>query len=86
MGLSQEAVERCTGLSIRTIRRCENKGTNNLNTLQKLCKAYTVSMNDVIGGQSDLIRLAQAINRLGPEACAVVISLCRAMHAENDDN
>jgi len=83
-GLSQDDVSHIAGLSIRTIRRCEAGGTTNLITLEKLCKAYTVSINDMIGGESDLLRLAESINRLGPNACEVIISLCRAMRAAND--
>jgi len=85
-GLSQEAVERITGLSIRTVRRCETNGTTNLITLEKLCKAYTVNIYDMIGGSNDLVRLAETINRLGPDACEVLKALCQSIHGLNADS
>jgi transcriptional regulator with XRE-family HTH domain len=85
-GLSQLAAGSITGLSTRTIRRCERIGTTNLVTIEKLCKAYTVDIHDIIDGSTDLIRLTEIINRLGPNACKVLISLCRSIHGEYLDN
>jgi DNA-binding XRE family transcriptional regulator len=85
-GMTQETAGSVAGLSIRTIRRCEKQGTTNLSTLDKLCDAYAVNITDIICGSNDLIRLAEIIKRLGPNACKVLESLCRSIHGGNLDS
>ncbi|MCU7933707.1 MAG: helix-turn-helix domain-containing protein [Candidatus Thiodiazotropha sp. (ex Dulcina madagascariensis)] len=81
--LNQEEAAEVSGISIRSIRRSESKGTNNLSTLLVLCETYSVSITDIIGRKNDLNYLASAIRRLGPNACDVLISLCESMDKNN---
>jgi transcriptional regulator with XRE-family HTH domain len=80
-GLNQEEAAAISGISIRTIRRSESKGTNSLSTLLTLCEIYKVSVTEIIDGKKkDLDYLANAIRQLGPNACDVLIALCDAMN------
>ncbi|MCU7917096.1 MAG: helix-turn-helix domain-containing protein [Candidatus Thiodiazotropha sp. (ex Epidulcina cf. delphinae)] len=73
-----EAAEK-TGFSHRTLRRYETDGLQDLMKLDKLCAAYNVVITDIIGGKNDLAYLAASIRRLGPNACDVLIELCRSI-------
>jgi transcriptional regulator with XRE-family HTH domain len=84
--LTQEEAANISGISIRTIRRSESSGTNNLSTLLTLCEIYSVSITGIIGGKNDLNFLASAISRLGPSACDVIQALCEAMGKNNNNN
>ncbi|MEJ2692642.1 MAG: hypothetical protein P8166_06150 [Candidatus Thiodiazotropha sp.] len=53
-------------------------------TLDKLCSAYTVNIYAIIGGGNDLTRLAETIDRLGPQACEVLRVLCRSLHGHRE--
>ncbi|MEW8027815.1 MAG: helix-turn-helix transcriptional regulator [Candidatus Thiodiazotropha sp.] len=75
----EEAAEK-TGFSERSIRRYERKGLQDLIKLDKLCNAYDIAITDIIGGQNDLQYLAVAINRLGQNACRVLVNLCESLN------
>lgn len=85
-GLSQESVERLTGVSVRTVRRCEIKGTTNVLTIEKLCNAYDVNLYYILEGSTEFARLAEIINSLGPDVSEVLMALCRFTHGSNSDN
>jgi transcriptional regulator with XRE-family HTH domain len=78
-GLSQEEAAEIIGVSAKTVWRYEKDGIRDLVTLDKVCEVYGLQLSDVLSGQNDLVFLAAAIKRLGPDACDVLTGLCKSM-------
>ncbi|MCG8004671.1 MAG: helix-turn-helix domain-containing protein [Candidatus Thiodiazotropha lotti] len=78
-GLTLDDASEKTGFSARTLRRFESQGVQELTKLDTLATAYNVDLIDLLYERNTHFILAETIQKLGKNACRILVSLCKAM-------